>query len=356
MINNTKNISYYSFGKGSSSQLTKILQQRTNKPNKIFYFIDSFFQNNDLLDKVLDRKNKFIYYVNTVEEPKTTDIDCFVEKIKNREPKPEIIVGIGGGAVLDITKAVANMLTNIGKAEDYQGWDLIKNRAIYKIGIPTLSGTGAEASRTSVLTNVKKGIKLGMNSDYTMFDQLILDPNLTRTVPRNQFFYTGMDTYMHCMESLNGSYRNVIIDALASKALALCKEIFLSKDMMSEENLEKMMVASYLGGCSAGNVGIVHPFSAGLSVVLKLHHGIANCYAMSVLEEYYPLEFLEFQQMIEKQNVPLSKNVCDNLSDNEYNQLYNSSIIHDKPLTNALGTEFRNILTKEKTISLFKKM
>ncbi len=67
---------------------------------------------------------------------------------------------------------MANLLTNGGKAEDYQGWDLVKKPAIYKIGIPTISGTGAEASRTCVMTNSKSGIKLGMNSDFTIYDQL----------------------------------------------------------------------------------------------------------------------------------------------------------------------------------------
>jgi len=56
------------------------------------------------------------------------------------------------------------------------------------------------------MTNSKSGIKLGMNSDFTIYDQLILDPNLTKTVPREQYFYTGMDTYLHCIESREMGY------------------------------------------------------------------------------------------------------------------------------------------------------
>ena len=135
---------------------------------------------------------------------------------------------------LDTAKAVANLLTNPGKAEDYQGWELVKSPAVYKIGIPTLSGTGSECSRTCVLTNIPKNLKLGMNSDYTVYDQLLLDPDLLATVPRDQYFYTGIDTFMHCVESLQGSYRNAIIDAFSVRAVQLCEEIFLSDDMMSE--------------------------------------------------------------------------------------------------------------------------
>ena len=100
---------------------------------------------------------------------------------------------------MDIAKAVALMLTNKGSSADYQGWDLIKNPPVYKIGIPTLSGTGAEVSRTCVLMGPEK--KLGINSDYTPFDQIILDPNLIANVPKDQRFYTGMDCYIHCIES-----------------------------------------------------------------------------------------------------------------------------------------------------------
>lgn len=59
---------------------------------------------------------------------------------------PVAIIGMGGGCTLDTAKAISNLLTNGGKAEDYQGWDLVKVPGIYKIGIPTISGTGAESS------------------------------------------------------------------------------------------------------------------------------------------------------------------------------------------------------------------
>ena len=115
------------------------------------------------------------------------------------------------------------------------------------------------------MTNKKTGLKLGMNSDHTVFDQIIMDPNLTKTVPRNQYFYTGMDAYIHCIESLNGSYRNAIGDAYSAQAVSLCRDVFTSGNMMSDENRSKMMDASYLGGCAIATsyVGVVHPFSSG---------------------------------------------------------------------------------------------
>lgn len=359
MFNNSKNILNYMFGSGSIEELSTILNNKKGKNEYVIYFVDEYFKENDIIEKLPIKGEDELFFVQTIDEPKTQFInefrDILVQKNKN---EPKAIVAIGGGCTLDTGKAVANLLTNPGNAEDYQGWDLVKNPGIYKIGIPTISGTGAEASRTCVMTNPKNGLKLGMNSDFTIYDQLILDPTLTKTVPKEQYFFTGMDTYIHCIESLNGRYRNAIGDAFSHQAIALCREVFLSDDMMSDENREKLMVASYLGGCAIANsfVGVIHPFSAGLSVVLDTHHCIGNCITMNAMQEFYPKEYEEFNLMAEKQGVSVPKGIASNLTDEQYQSLYNSTIIHEKPLSNALGDDFKNILTLEKTTEIFKRM
>ena len=297
-------------------------------------------------------------FVNTKEEPKTTYINELLKKILFKKKNIVIIVGIGGGSTLDTAKAVSNLLTNGGMAEDYQGWDLVKKPGIYKVGIPTLSGTGAESSRTCVLINPEKNIKLGMNSDYSIFDQLILDPELTKSVDRKQYFYTGMDTYIHCVESLNGEYRNAIGDAFSREALSLCRKVFLSEDMMNDENRESMMVASYLGGCAIAFsfVGIIHPFSAGLSVENGLHHGVANCISMNSMKSFYPEAFEEFYKMAETQHIEIPTKICKDFHEEDFDKLYEATIIHEKPLSNALGEQYKKILNKERVIQIFQEM
>ena len=347
------------FGRGAINKLEPLLNVGGCEDGYVVYFVDNYFEDTELIGQLPIKPCDEIFFVETKEEPKTTFIDHYrdilVERKKNT---PKTIVAIGGGATLDTGKAVANLLTNPGNAEDYQGWDLVKNPAIYKIGIPTISGTGAEASRTCVMTNDKSGLKLGMNSDFTIYDQLILDPDLTKTVPREQYFYTGMDTYIHSFESLNGRYRNAIGDAFARQAITLCREVFLSDDMMSDENREKLMVASYLGGCAIANsfVGVVHPFSAGLSVVLGTHHCIGNCITMHAMEEFYPNESKEFFEMAKKQGVEIPRGIGANLSDETYKALYDATIIHEKPLSNALGDDFKEQLTFEEVTKVFKRM
>jgi 3-deoxy-alpha-D-manno-octulosonate 8-oxidase len=358
-MNNSKNILNYMFGKGAIDNLGSILNAKESENKYVVYYIDEYFKSNDLLKKLPIFNDDEVFFVQTKDEPKTQFINNFRDVLLERKKNnPKAIVAIGGGATLDTGKAVANLLNNPGNAEDYQGWDLVENPAVYKIGVPTISGTGAEGSRTCVMTNAKSGLKLGMNSDYTIYDQLILDPNLTKTVPREQYFYTGMDTYIHCIESLAGKYRNAIGDAFSMQAIALCKEVFFSDDMMSDENRGKLMVASYLGGCAIANsfVGVVHPFSAGLSVVLDTHHCIGNCITMNAMEEFYPEEYKEFFLMAQKQGIEIPKGIAKNLDDDVYLKLYNSTVIHEKPLSNALGDAFREKLTLEKVTEIFKRI
>jgi 3-deoxy-alpha-D-manno-octulosonate 8-oxidase len=277
---------------------------------------------------------------------------------KKRRSAPCAVVGIGGGSTLDTAKALSNLFANDGRAEDYQGWNLVPNPGVFKIGVPTLSGTGAESSRTCVMINPANGLKLGMNSDHTLYDLLILDPDLTATVPREQFFHTGMDTYIHCIESLAGRHRHAVSDAFSRQALTLCREVFLEGDMKAAEAREKMMVASYLGGCAIANsfVGVVHPFSAGLSVVLGVHHGLANCIVLNVMDEFYPAEAAELRAMAARQKIALPKGLCARLTKGQFDALYRSTIVHEKPLANALGDDFRGILTLEKVVEKFKLM
>lgn len=359
-----KNVNHINFGSGSLNELPRILKTRKQKSktgqNKCVYLVDIFFQNkSDFISNLELDQEDVIHFIDTVHEPKTNEIDKLLEDLKkNGFITPCAIVGIGGGITLDISKAISNLYNNFGNASDFQGWDLLKNPGVFKIGIPTISGTGSEATRTCVMTNEDTGLKLGMNSDFTVFDHILLDPDLTLTVPKNQYFYTGMDAYIHCIESLNGIYRNGIGDAYSRETVKLCREVFLSDNIMSDNNRSKLMVASYLGGCAIASsyVGIIHPLSAALSVVLNIHHCVANCIVMRAMEEFYPNEYTEFWGIVDKQSIYVPSGICKNLDDKQYIKLINSTIIHVKPLTNALGTNFRSVLTDQKIIELFKMM
>ncbi|HRG93327.1 MAG TPA: iron-containing alcohol dehydrogenase, partial [Chitinophagaceae bacterium] len=203
---NFKMIGYVVYGRGSFNQLDEILQPRRQQGRPMIFLVDHFFENRELISRIPVRGNDKIIFADVTHEPKTTYVDSLASSLKEEFGTVSGVIGIGGGSTMDLAKAVSLMMNNPGSSADYQGWDLVKNPGVYKAGIPTLSGTGAEVSRTTVLTGPTK--KLGMNSDFTPFDQIVLDPDLTKDAPANQRFYTGMDCYIHCIESLEGTYLN----------------------------------------------------------------------------------------------------------------------------------------------------
>ncbi|KKM99505.1 hypothetical protein LCGC14_1147190 [marine sediment metagenome] len=268
---------------------------------------------------------------------------------------PSGIVGIGGGTLLDLSKAVAIMLTNNGSASQYQGWDLVSKPSIYHAGIPTISGTGAEVSRTTVLLGPEK--KLGINSDFTTFDQVLLDPDLTEGVDKKQWFYTGMDCYIHCIESLKGTYLNAFSQSYGEKALELCKEVFLD-DLSAEESRDKLMMASWHGGMSIAysQVGVAHAMSYGLGFLLGVRHGIGNCLVFQHLEEFYPEGVAVFKKMQQKHNIKLPTGICANLDETEFETMISVAMGMVPLWENALGKEWRNIITPEKLEAIYRKI
>ncbi len=347
------------FGRGSFNQLSEVLApKRLNVHAPFIYLIDDVFKNNSWLTSriALSYEDKIIY-VSSEEEPKTSQVDDLVEDIilKTKE-RPSGIIGIGGGTLLDLAKAVSIMLTNKGEAKDYQGWDLVKNQAIYHVGIPTISGTGSEVSRTTVLTGPEK--KLGINSDFTPFDQVILDPELTKDVPKDQWFFTGMDCYIHCIESLNGTYLNAFSQSYGDMALGLCKDIFLEDTLTPEDSQDKLMMASWHGGMSIvySQVGVAHAMSYGLSYLLGTKHGVGNCIVFNHLEEFYPEGVKLFKIMKRKHNIELPQGLCANLRDSDFDIMIKIALSLEPLWENALGKHWKKIITSKKLKELYQKM
>ena len=353
---NFKMVSYVVYGRGSFNQLDEILAPHRKGTAPMIFLVDHFFEGKPLLDRIPLRGNDKILLADVTHEPKTTQVDALAFQLKQEFGTISGIIGIGGGSTMDLAKAVSLMMTNPGSSADYQGWDLVKQAGVYKVGIPTLSGTGAEVSRTTVLTGPVR--KLGMNSDFTPFDQIVLDPELTANAPHNQRFYTGMDCYIHCIESLEGTYLNEFSKSYGEKALQLCQKVFVDKDQWDADCDDMLMMASYAGGMSIAysQVGVAHAISYGLSYLLGTKHGIGNCIVMNHLEEYYPAGVKEFKYMVEKNNIEIPQGICKNLTDAEFEKMMEVSF-GLKPLwENALGKDWEKIMTREKLRGLYERL
>lgn len=353
---NFKTVPRMIFGRGSFDQLDDVLTEERQKPEDfVVFLVDEVHKNKPLKERLPNQPQDLVIWLDVTDEPKTTYVDALTEQVQafGKGNNPVSVVGIGGGSSLDIGKAVALLLTNPGGAASYQGWDLIKNPAVHHIGIPTISGTGAEASRTTVLTGPDK--KLGMNSDHTVFDQIIMDPDLIAGVPKDQWFYTGMDCYIHNVEALNGTYINEFARAFGEKSSELCHQVFLEDHPDSDE---KLMMASYMGGQSIAysQVGACHALSYGLSYVMGYHHGIGNCIAFNALDEFYPEGVATFRKMLQKHNITLPTNVCKDLTDAEMDKMIQVSSGMAPLWDNVYGPDWKEKVTPELLRSLYLKM
>lgn len=359
MFRNFKTVDRILFGRGCFNQLEEILdKQRTLQSPDMIFLVDDAFQSHPLRDRLPLHDGDQLVWVNVDDEPKTAYVDQLTDQVRSAmaaqgRQLPAGVVGIGGGSTMDLAKAVSLLLTNPGSSTDYQGWDLIRNPAVYHAAVPTLSGTGAEVSRTTVLTGPQK--KLGINSDYTVFDQVVLDPLLIEDAPREQRFYTGMDCYIHCVESLTGTYLNAFSRAYGEKALSLCLEVFLQDP---EDRDDKLMIASFFGGMSIAysQVGICHALSYGLSFVLGIHHGIGNSIAFDYLEEFYPEGVCQFRRLLDRQQIQLPRAVVSGASTQQIEKMIDVALILEPLWENALGRDWRSIMTRERIRSLYMKM
>jgi len=353
---NFKMVDYVVYGRGSFNQLDEILAPNRKGGAPMIFLVDHFFEGKPLIQRIpLTGKDKIVF-ADVTHEPKTGQVDALAASLREEFGTVSGIIGIGGGSTMDLAKAVALMMTNPGSSADYQGWDLVKQAGVYKVGIPTLSGTGAEVSRTTVLTGPVR--KLGMNSDFTPFNQIVLDPDLAKDAPVNQRFYTGMDCYIHCIESLEGTYLNEFSKSYGEKALDLCRKVFVEKNTWDDECDEQLMMASFAGGMSIAysQVGVAHAVSYGLSYLLGTKHGIGNCIVMNHLEEYYPAGVKEFKFMVEKNNIDIPVGICAGLLDQDFNTMIDISLSLKPLWENALGKDWETIMTRQKLRALYEKL
>src|SRR5258708_7208201 len=151
---NFKNIDKVVFGRGSFNMLDEIIAPVRKENNNYFVFlVDHYFKGKELAKRIPAKTWDIILFEDVDKhEPTTEQIDKLRDFILKEKGLPSGIVGIGGGSIMDIAKATALMLTNEGPSEQYQGLNLVKKPGVYHLGIPTISGTGAECSSTAVLT------------------------------------------------------------------------------------------------------------------------------------------------------------------------------------------------------------
>ncbi|MCL5771780.1 MAG: iron-containing alcohol dehydrogenase [Actinobacteria bacterium] len=228
----------------------------------------------NILDSI---SNKVFIFDEIESEPSAQDVDLAVKYAK--ENNIGIILAVGGGSVIDTAKAVSFLLTNPGSVTEYQiGKKEIKKRGIDIIAIPTTSGTGAEVTKVAVIANKEKKIKKSIIHPYLVPNLVILDPNLTKSLPPKLTALTGIDALSHAIEAYVSLFEIPFAKATALKSIELISKN-LVESYKNPDNLEarmNMLIASYLSGLSLiASVGAAHRLAQPISSVTGLSHSEA---------------------------------------------------------------------------------
>ena len=207
-----------------------------------------------------------------------------------RKQKCDAIIAIGGGSVIDTSKAT-NILVSEG------GNDLLQYSGAHNLSkplkpffvIPTTSGTGSEVTMVAVVSDLEKNVKIPFTSYYLMPHAAILDPRMTQTLPPHLTAMTAMDAMTHAVEAYTCLAANPLSDAYASAAIKKISEnLFKVLDNPSEpQGRLELAQASTMAGIAFSNsmVGLVHSLGHALGAVAHLPHGLCmNLFLPYVLE------------------------------------------------------------------------
>ncbi|NOY08533.1 MAG: iron-containing alcohol dehydrogenase [Spirochaetes bacterium] len=221
-------------------------------------------------------------------DPDELLVEETVERV--RPYRPDVIVGIGGGSVIDVGKAVSILLTNGGKVADYWGGRVFTRPSIPYIAVPTTSGTGSEVTKNAVITGRDGNFKKSIRSDYMIPDAAVVDPSLTFGAPESVTVSTGLDALIQNIEAFTSKNAGPITDTLALRAIELSGE-YLIKAVKEPDNFkarEALSLVSLYGGIALANagLGLAHGLSHPIGIHFGLPHGQACAVVMAKVMEY----------------------------------------------------------------------
>ncbi len=243
---------------------------------------DEMLKKAGIVDKVLGYLEKggitAQVYTDVEPEPSVTCLERGVAFMKQHQFG--LVIGLGGGSAMDVSKLMAVLTSNDGPVRDYLGSHLLKKPGLPTIQIPTTSGTGAEVTINAVFRDVEHKLKRVAVSRYIMPAVAIVDPMLTLSVPPSVTAASGMDALTHAIEAYTALKSKPMSDIYAVDAIArigknIRKAVAMGGDV---EARYQMCIGSLHGGIANGvaSVGAVHALSYPLGGEYHLPHGVSN--------------------------------------------------------------------------------
>lgn len=275
--------------------------------------VRSFGITQHLEDILVENNINLTVYDDVVSNPTIANVEMARELYLNN--KCEALIGFGGGSAIDCAKAVGARIANPKKSiQDMAGILRVFKKIPLLIAIPTTAGTGTETTVASLITDSKTKHKY-MISDFPLIPKYtVLDPETTRTLPKNITANSGVDVLVHAVEAYIG---NSTTKRTREQALVATKLVFQNlkraydngDDMNAREN---MLWASYLAGCAftVSYVGYCHAVAHSLGGMYNTPHGLANAVLIPYVLEAYgdkiykQLKDLAISAGLAKENTP----------------------------------------------------
>jgi alcohol dehydrogenase class IV len=270
------------FGPGSSKELAAYLSE--NKLTRPLIVTDPTVSQLGFFKEIVKDVQRGGISVKTFSEIHKNPVKTDVYKgtgVFDEEDR-DCIIGIGGGAALDVARAVTlriNHREDLFKYDDLKGGDIfITNDVPHFITIPTTAGTGSEVGRSAVISDDITHQKKILFSPKLMARIVFADPLLTMDLPPFITAATGMDALTHNMEAFLVNMFHPMCDGIALKAISLINTSL--EKAVNDPDLEsrsQMLIASLMGAVAfQKGLGVVHSLAHPLSSLLDTHHGLAN--------------------------------------------------------------------------------
>lgn len=205
-----------------------------------------------------------------------------------RGSRYDLVIGLGGGSSLDMAKLASISATNPEPMADFIGVGKVRRPGVPKILVPTTSGTGAEITMNSIISNKEEHLKLGIVSPFNIADVAVIDPLLTLSMPPKVTAATGLDALTHAVESLMSIDLNPFCEPLAIDAVKL---IFQSLPVAYREGnniaaRRDMSLAAMLAGISLAISGVLAGHAAAYSFTVTIPHGTGCALALPYVMEF----------------------------------------------------------------------
>lgn len=209
---------------------------------------------------------------------------------ESRAINPDLVIGIGGGSVLDTAKLLAAMIENEQDYRDVVGVGRLLKRHRKLICVSTTSGTGSEVSPISILLDESTSTKNGIVSEALLADAAYIDPSLSVGLPPRITAETAVDALCHCIEAYTNINSHVAVDTYALKGISLIASQLRKAydDGTDLDARSALALGSMYGGLCLGPVNThgVHCLSYGLGGKYKVTHGLANAVLLPAVLEF----------------------------------------------------------------------